>query len=339
MRMDLNTLWFALIAILFVGYFFLEGFDYGVGILLPWLGRSDRERRVLLNTVGPHWDGNEVWLLTAGGAMFAAFPNWYATLFSGFYLALVLMLLALILRGVGFEYRSRDESPRWRNAWDWAIFAGSLLPALLWGVALANLLRGLPIDAQMNYTGNLLTLLNPYGLLGGLFTLLLFTLHGALFLLLKTEGEIRRRAGAAALWSGALATLAAALFAVYSYFASGLFQRPGPVPGLLLLAGLAALLAVRAALGRERAGWAFVFNGLAIIASVAAIFLGLYPHVMISSLNPAWSLTVYNASSSPYTLRVMTIVALTLVPFVLAYQAWSYWVFRRRVDVRERLTY
>ncbi|MDI3297831.1 MAG: cytochrome d ubiquinol oxidase subunit II [Bacillota bacterium] len=337
--MDLNTLWFALIVVLFVGYFFLEGFDYGVGILLPWLGRSDRERRVLLNTVGPHWDGNEVWLLTAGGAMFAAFPNWYATLFSGFYLALVLMLLALIVRGVGFEYRSRDESPRWRNAWDWAIFAGSLVPALLWGVALANLVRGLPIDQQMNYRGSLFTLLNPYGLLGGLFTLLAFTLHGALFLLLKTEGEMRERARAAARWVGALATAVAALFALYSYFATGIFQKPGLLPGALVVVGGLALLAVRAMLDRDRAGWAFVLNGVTIVAAVATIFLGLYPNVMISNLNPAWNLTIHNASSSPYTLKVMSIVAVSLVPFVLAYQAWTYWVFRKRVGLREKLTY
>lgn len=337
--MDLNTVWFALIVVLFVGYFFLEGFDYGVGILLPWLGRSGQERRVLLNTVGPHWDGNEVWLLTAGGAMFAAFPNWYATMFSGFYLALVLMLLALIVRGVGFEYRSRDGSWRWQNTWDWLIFVGSLLPALLWGVALANLVHGVPIDAKMNYTGTLWTLLGPYGILGGLFAVLAFTLHGALFLALKTEGELRDRAVGTARRVGAVTTVVAALFAVYSYFATDLFQKPGFLPGLLVVVGGLALLAVRPMLDRGRDGWAFVLNGVMIVAAVATIFLGLYPNVMISSLNPAWNLTVYNASSSPYTLKVMTIVAVTLVPFVLAYQAWTYWIFRKRIGVRERLIY
>lgn len=183
--MDLNTIWFILIAVLFVGFFFLEGFDYGVGILLPFLGKEDRERRAIINSIGTFWDGNEVWMLTAGGAMFAAFPNWYATLFSGFYLALVVMLLALIARGVAFEYRSKKDDPVWRNRWDWVIFVGSFVPALLWGVAISNLIRGVPIDDKMNFTGNFFTLLNPYSLIGGVASLLLFTLHGSIFLTLK----------------------------------------------------------------------------------------------------------------------------------------------------------
>ncbi|MQL53765.1 cytochrome d ubiquinol oxidase subunit II, partial [Desulfofundulus thermobenzoicus] len=192
--MDLNVLWFILITVLFVGYFFLEGFDYGVGTLVPFLGKNDAERRMLINTIGPFWDGNEVWLLTAGGAIFAAFPHWYATLFSGFYLALFLMLLALIGRGVAFEFRSKEDRPGWRNLWDWVLCAGSLVPALLWGVAVTNLVKGVPIDSHMQYAGNFFTLLSPYTLVGGLATLLLFTFHGALFLSLKTGGELVERA-------------------------------------------------------------------------------------------------------------------------------------------------
>src|SRR5512135_2284860 len=210
--MDLNTFWFILIAILFTGFFFLEGFDYGVGILLPFLGKDDARRRVIVNSIGPLWDGNEVWLLTAGGAIFAAFPHWYATMFSGYYLALVVMLVALILRGVAFEFRSKDKRREWRSFWDGAIFFGSFVPALLWGVALANLMQGLPIDAKMNYTGNFFTLLSPYTLLAGLFGLALMTLHGAIFLSLKTEGEVadRARTTAGRLWPLATILLFAA---------------------------------------------------------------------------------------------------------------------------------
>jgi cytochrome d ubiquinol oxidase subunit II len=204
---DLNTLWFILITVLFIGYFILEGFDYGVGILLPFLGKDDQDRRVMINTIGPFWDGNEVWLLTAGGAIFAAFPHWYATMFSGFYIALVLMLLALIVRGVAFEFRSKDQHPAWRRTWDWAIFVGSFIPALLWGVALGNLLIGVPIDANMNYVGGFFNLLNPYALLGGLTTLSLFILQGAIFLGLKTEGQIAERAIAATKQVGPITTL------------------------------------------------------------------------------------------------------------------------------------
>jgi cytochrome d ubiquinol oxidase subunit II len=324
--MDLNTLWFALVTVLFVGFFFLEGFDYGVGILLPFLGRDDAERRVIINTIGPFWDGNEVWLLTAGGAMFAAFPHWYATLFSGFYLALVLMLLALIVRAVAFEFRSKDARPAWRSFWDWMIFAGSLLPAVLWGVALSNMVVGVPIDAGMNYVGGFWNLLNPYALLGGLAFLALFTLHGALFLSLKTKGELMEgaRTLAGKLWLPAAGL--AIVLAVASVLATGALT--------LLLGPVLAVLAAGAAgrlVGARRHGWAFVVNGLGIVLLVVALFAGLYPRVMVSSLDPTWSLTIYTAASSPYTLGVMSVVALVFVPLVLLYQAWSYWVFRQRI--------
>jgi cytochrome d ubiquinol oxidase subunit II len=337
--MDLNTVWFILIAVLFMGFFFLEGFDYGVGILLPFLGKDDQERRVLINTIGPHWDGNEVWLITAGGAMFAAFPNWYATLFSGFYLALFLILLALIVRGVAFEFRSKDKHPDWRKLWDWMIFVGSLVPALLWGVALANIVRGVPIEADMNYVGGFLTLLNPYALLGGLAALVVLTLHGAIFLTLKTKGDVMERAHTAAgrLWLPAV--VLSVVFAIATYFATDIFTRLGINPGIVPLGAVAALLAAGWLIRSRREGWAFAMTGLAIALTILSLFMGLYPRVMVSSLNPAWSLTIYNASSSQYTLTIMTIVALVLVPIVLIYQGWSYWVFRERIGRESTLEY
>jgi len=329
--MDLNTLWFALITVLFIGFFVLEGFDYGVGVLLPFLGKDDTERRRIINTIGPFWDGNEVWILTAGGAIFAAFPHWYATLFSGFYLALVLMLLALIVRGVAFEFRSKDESPRWRATWDWMIFVGSAVPGLLWGVALGNVLRGVPIDAEMNYVGGFFNLLNPYALLAGVAGLAVFVLHGALFLNLKSTGVIRQRALAATKWVGPVATVLVLAFVAATYAVTGAFGALGVNPGLIPIAAGASLLAAGWAVHRERPGWGFVFTCVTIVASTATIFLALYPRVLVSSLSEAWSLTIYNASSSPKTLGIMSIVALIFVPIVLLYQGWSYWVFRQRV--------
>ena len=335
----LNTVWFMLIAILFTGFFLLEGFDYGVGILLPFLGRNDHERRALINTIGPFWDGNEVWLLTAGGAMFAAFPNWYATLFSGFYMALLLMLAALIVRGVAFEFRSKDRRPEWRNLWDWMIFVGSFVPALLWGVALTNIVRGVPIDADMNYVGGFWNLLNPYALLGGLTTLAMFTLHGAVFLTLRTTDDLLMRSQRAAgrLWLPAVITLVALVVA--SYFATDIFTRLGVNPGVSAFGAAAAILAAGWFIRQRRSGWAFVMTSLTIFLTVVTVFRGLYPRVMVSSLNPEWSLTIYNASSTPYTLRIMTIVALIFVPIVLLYQGWTYYVFRKRVSTQDTLTY
>lgn len=337
--MDLNIVWFVLVAVLFIGFFFLEGFDYGVGILLPFLGKSDQERRRIINAIGPFWDGNEVWLLTAGGAIFAAFPNWYATLFSGFYLALFLMLLALIVRAVGFEFRSKHEDPRWRSLWDWMIFVGSFLPALLWGVALGNLLRGVKIDAEMNYVGTFWELLNPYALVGGLATLSIFTLHGALFLNLKSTGEIEERAFDAAnkLWIPTV--VLAFVFTIGGYFITDMFDRLGINPGIVPLGSGVALLAAGYFLRRKQPGWAFVMTGLNIAFSTITVFMGLYPRVMPSSLNPDWSLTIYNASSSDYTLRVMSIVALIFVPLVLVYQGWNYYVFRHRISQETELEY
>jgi cytochrome d ubiquinol oxidase subunit II len=337
--MDFNTLWFILIVVLFTGYFVLEGFDFGVGILLPFLGKDDRTRRMIINTIGPHWDGNEVWLLTAGGAIFAAFPNWYATLFSGFYLALFLMLLALIVRGVAFEFRSKDENPKWRALWDWCIFIGSLVPALLWGVALANIVRGVPIDAEMNYVGGFFNLLNWYALLGGLTSLVGFTLHGAIFLSLKTTGDLQERSHILALrlWIPAVVLLLA--FGVSTYFVTDILEKLGVNPGVVpILAGVALLLAGYF-LRIKRAGWAFAMTSLSIATTTITLFMILFPRVMVSSLNPVWSLTIYNASSSEYTLKVMTIVALIFVPIVLIYQGWTYYVFRKRLTAESKLEY
>lgn len=338
---DLNTLWFVLIAVLWIGFFFLEGFDFGVGMLLPFLAKDDTKRRVIINAIGPHWDGNEVWLLTAGGATFAAFPQWYATMFSGFYLALFLMLFGLIIRVVAFEFRSKNTDLKWRSVWDWAIFTGSLLPALLIGVAFANLAAGVPIDGKMMFTGSLLTLLNPYGLLGGLTSVSVFLLHGAIFLSLKTTDELQEtsRAAARKLWLPAV--IIAFLLAISTYFYTDFVKHLGLNPGVIPFGALVTLALVRIFLDRKMEGWAFLMTALNLVMTQISFFMILFPRVMISSTDPVNnSLTIYNASSSPYTLQVMTIVALIFVPIVLVYQGYTYWVFRKRLttDVK-KLTY
>lgn len=327
--MQLHDVWFILIAVLWIGYFFLEGFDFGIGILTKLLARDTAERRVLINTIGPVWDGNEVWLLTAGGATFAAFPDWYATLFSGFYLPLLIILVCLIVRGVAFEYRAKRTEERWQRNWEHAIFWTSLLPAFLWGVAFANIVHGVDIDRQKNYVGSFWDLLNPYALLGGLVTLTLFTFHGAVFASLKTVGDIRPRARAAARRLGLVTAVLALVFLSWTQAHGG----DGWSLAALVVA-VAALVAALAAnqLGRE--GWAFTFSGLTVVAAVAMLFLALFPDVMPSTLNDSWSLTVDNASSSPYTLKVMTVVAAVFTPLVLLYQGWTYWVFRKRIGVQ-----
>jgi len=330
--MDLNILWFILIGVLYIGYFVLEGFDLGVGILLPFLGKDDHKRRIIINTIGPHWDGNEVWLITAGGATFAAVPNWYATLFSGVYLPLFLILLALIVRGVAFEFRSKDDDPRWRSLWDWAIFVGSLIPALLWGVAFTNFIKGVPIDQTMTYVGGFWNLLNPYALLGGLVSLSGFILHCALFLNLKIAGNLGEAALNAAkkVWIPTIVVLA--LFVIATYFFPDVLNKLGVNPGPIPIFAPITLLLAGYFINIKRSGWAFVMTGLSILLATSTIFIILFPRVMVSSINPEFSLTIYNAASSPYTLTVMAIVALIFLPFVLGYQVWAYWVFRKRVS-------
>lgn len=327
--MHLHDFWFLLIAVLWTGYFFLEGFDFGIGVLTKTLAKDRTERRVLINTIGPVWDGNEVWLITAAGATFAAFPDWYATLFSGFYLPLLAVLVCLIVRGVAFEYRHKRSEERWQRNWENAIFWCSLLPAFLWGVAFANIVRGVPIGPDKNYTGDVLDLLHPYALLGGLFTLVLFTFHGAVFAALKTVGDIRDRARAHAVRYGLAAVALAAAFLAWTQAESG-NGRSLPAAVVAVVALLAALALNRA--GRE--GWAFALSGVTVVAVFAMVFLALFPDVMPSSSDPAWSLTVSDASSSPYTLRIMTWIAGFMTPVIVGYQAWTYWVFRKRIGTQ-----
>ncbi|GCE19082.1 cytochrome d ubiquinol oxidase subunit II [Dictyobacter kobayashii] len=332
--MDLQILWIVLIMILFTGFFVLEGFDYGVGILLPFLGKNDTQRRMIINSIGPFWDGNEVWLIAAGGAIFAAFPNWYATMFSGFYLEMFLVLLALIFRGAAIEFRSMQESPRWRKLWDSMFFIGSLLPGFLWGVIVANLIHGVPIDAKMNYVGTLLTPFNPFALLCGLVVVVLFALHGAIFLSLRVEGPLMARAEQAAqrLWLPTVVLFL--LFVAYGFSNSAVFHRLLLDAKMMPLgyAMLAALVSIPLLMKRHHSGWAFIMTTVTIVLAALTIGFGSFPNIMISSLNPAWTLTIRNASSSPYTLTVMSWLGLTIVPIVLLYQGWNYWVFKQRIQ-------
>ncbi|MEF9905141.1 cytochrome d ubiquinol oxidase subunit II [Streptomyces sp. P9-A2] len=327
--MELHNVWFVLIAFLWIGYFFLEGFDFGIGILTRLLARDRAEKRVLINTIGPVWDGNEVWLLTAGASTFAAFPEWYATLFSGFYLPLLVILVCLIVRGVAFEYRVKRPEEHWQRNWETAIFWTSLIPALLWGVAFGNIVRGVKIDSDFEYVGSVLDLLNPYALLGGLVTLTLFTFHGAVFAALKTVGDIRDRARQMALRVGLLTAVLALVFLGWTQIDSG--------DGASLIAMAVTVVALVAALvanqaGRE--GWSFALSGATIVAAVTMLFLTLFPNVMPSTLNAEWSLTVTNASSSDYTLKIMTWLAVIALPLVMLYQGWTYWVFRKRIGTQ-----
>lgn len=334
--MGLQEVWFILIAVLFVGYFVLEGFDFGVGMLMPVLGRSkngpadnDTRRRVVLNTIGPVWDGNEVWLLTAGGALFAAFPEWYATLFSGFYLPLLLILVALIVRVCAIEYRGKIDDATWRSRWDWGIILGSWVPAVLWGVAFANIVRGVAIDENRQVVSNFFDLLNPYALLGGVTTALVFALHGAVFIALKTADEVHEDAVKLASRLSIPAVVVAGAFVLWTQLAYGKGWT-----WILVGIAAAALLGVVGLTAVVREGWAFVLTSVAVIATVVLLFASLYPNVMPSTISDAYSLTIENASSSPYTLKVMTWAAAFLTPVVVAYQGWTYWVFRKRISTK-----
>jgi cytochrome d ubiquinol oxidase subunit II len=341
--MDLQTVWFILVAVLWIGYFFLDGFDLGVGMLLPVIGTDDLRRRVMINSIATVWDGNEAWLLTAGGATFAAFPLWYATMFSGYYLALFLVLVGLILRGVAFEYRGKRDSATWRKRWDWAIVVGSALPALLFGVAFGNVVSGSAIEPlagtpattdfavnamSLNYVGNLFNLLNPFSLVVGIMTLTVFMTHGAIYLALKTSGEIRDAARSVALKIG----LGAAVFAVAALLWAQIYSERVAVTLPIALAAAVLWLGALFMTMKGRDGWAFILSGATIAFAVAELFVGLFPNVMPSNINDAYNLTVYNASSQSYTLTVMTIVAVVMTPIVLIYQSWTFWVFRKRIS-------
>ncbi len=330
--MDLQTVWFVLIAVLWSGYFLLEGFDFGVGMLLPVLPGDERERRMMFETIGPVWDGNEVWLVIAGGATFAAFPAWYGTMFSGFYIALLLVLLFLIVRVLSFEWRAKSESPRWRTVWLWANAVGSFGASLIWGVGLANLLYGVPINSSGDFSGTFWDLFSVYTVLGGVTIVLLFAFHGSTFLTLRTTGELCERAAAAARRLSLAAALVAAAF--LSWTVAVAVDRndkdvfPPILPAVLGIAAVA--LAVLFVMTR-RSGWAFVATAFAAVLWVATVFTSLYPRVMVSSTDFANSLTVNGAASQHYTLKVMTVVAAIFVPLVLLYQGWTYHVFRARI--------
>ncbi|MDR6723013.1 cytochrome d ubiquinol oxidase subunit II [Paenibacillus amylolyticus] len=337
--MSLSELWFLLIAVLFVGFFFLEGFDFGVGMSSGIIAKTDRERRTLINSIGPFWDGNEVWLITAGGAMFAAFPHWYATLFSGFYLPLVVVLLALIGRGVAFEFRSKVKQQQWRKTWDVIIVVSSALLPFLFGVVFATLMKGLPIDGEMQLRAGFLDIVNPYTVVGGLSVTLLCLVHGLLFVSLRTVGDLRERALHTA--RQLMLPLAAmlAIYAVMTYLMTDIFTVRGWALWIMVILGAGALALANYFVRQKREGWAFGMTGAVIAISFASVFIGLFPRVMISSLGSAFDLTVYNASSGGYSLKVMTIVACTLLPFVLGYQIWSYYVFRKRLNEQHHLEY
>jgi cytochrome bd ubiquinol oxidase subunit II len=324
--LHLHTLWFVVIAFFWTGFFVLEGFDFGVGVLHAVVGRNDRERAAAIDTIGPFWDGNEVWLIVAGAGMFAAFPDWYATAFSSLYLALLLVLAALMARGVSLEFRSKLSDPRWRGSWKWATILGSALVPLLLGVGLGDLLHGLPINQSHNYTGDFFDLLTPYGLWTGVTLLLLSVLHGATFLMLKTTGAIRQRANAVARWLVWVSAAAVVGFMIWTRVVVG----PGFSTPLIALAVFAVLgTAYLVYAGQD--GWAFAASATTIATAVVSIFVGLYPNVMVSSTNKAFSLTVSNSASAAYALKVMTVVAVLFLPVVLLYQGWSYHVFRARV--------
>lgn len=327
----LQQFWFVVVAVLFLGFLVLEGFDFGVGILMHPLGRGDdRRRRAVLNTIGPVWDGNEVWLITAGGAMFAAFPHWYATVFSGLYLPLLLILVSMIVRIVAIEWRGKIDDPRWRARCDLGIAIGSWIPALLWGVAFSSLLAGLPVDGAKQLTLTVGDVLRPYVLLGGVVFVGLFALHGALFICLKTSGVVRDDAVA---WARKLA--APVIVGVGGY---GLWTQLAYGASWTWIAlGTAALSLVAAALASRisRDGWAFACTCLTVVAVVALLFGSLYPNLIVSSLDPAYNLTIVNASSSPYTLKVMSWAAAITAPVVLVYQGWTYWVFRQRISAEQ----
>ncbi len=330
--MDLQTLWFIIIAFFWAGYFMLEGFDFGVGMLLPFLPRDEGERQAMFASIGPVWDGNEVWLVVAGGATFAAFPGWYASMFSGFYLALLLVLACLIVRVLSFEWRTKSESPGWRRVWTGANAAGSFGASFVWGVGLANLLYGVPLNSSGDFTGSFWDLFNPYTLFGGVAFVLLFTFHGATFLTLRTRDDLCERAARTARRLAIPAAVITALFVVATVVVATQHNHKSEFPPVLpaVLANVSLLLAVVMTI-RSRHGWAFVSTACAAVLMTATLFTSLYPRVMVSRPNFANSLTVDSASSAHYTLAVMTVIALTVTPLILLYQGWTYHVFRHRV--------
>jgi cytochrome bd ubiquinol oxidase subunit II len=335
--MVMQSTWFFLWGLLWAIFFITDGFDFGIGTLYPFLGKSDTDKRIMINAMGPLWDGNQVWLVTAGGVTFAAFPRVYAVMFSSLYSALMLILFALIIRGVSFEFRAKVDDPRWRKIWDACIFIGSVVPAVLFGVAFANIFKGIPIDGEGIYQGNLFTLLNPYGLLGGVLFLLLFIQHGALWLTIKSTGDLHERAvrTVKTVWPVLLAV--AVLFLVASMFATRLYDNylAHPVLFLVILLTVAGLLGVRVFSARATYFKAWFASALTIVGATFYGVVGLFPSLFPSSIDPKYSLTAFNASSSPYTLKIMLVVVVIFIPMVLAYQIWAYHMFKDKITIEE----
>jgi len=329
--MQLVPFWFVVITVLWTGFFVLEGFDFGVGMLHSLAGQDEAGRRAVINTIGPLWDGNEVWLIVAAAAMFAAFPGWYATAFSGFYLLMVLLLAALIVRGVAFEYRGKRDAVRWRRTWDVLLTVGSVAAPFLIGVVLGDMLHGLPINSHQEYTGSFWDLLQPYALFTGVTLVLICLMHGATFLALKTTDDLRVRSGRLARQVAPVTAAAVVAFAIWTHVQSSSTFFLNPVELLAVLAVLAAVWLIY----DHREGFAFAATTVTMAASIVAFFTGLYPNVMVSSTNAANNLTVHNTASGAYSLKVMTVVVVIFLPVVLAYQTWTYYVFRRRVSKRE----
>ena len=335
----LTAIWFLLVAVLWIGYFFLEGFDYGVAMLIPVLGKNDKEKRVIVNTIGPVWDGNEVWLLTAGGAMFAAFPGWYASLFSGLYIPLLLILVGLILRGVAFEYRSKHPDTRFRNMLDWFATIGSFLPALVFGVGFANFVIGMANDG-LHFTGSFWSLFSPFALLGGVMLVILMLVHGSAFIALKTKGEIHDRSESLAAKGAWLAALLVAVFVLCQNIFWPATSEFGDFSIFAWIAGIISILAMVGAglaLGKGRDGWGFICTALTIVTLFAGIFLKMYGNIGFAqdeSVPVNDRLNMITAASSPTTLTIMTWAAVIFVPIVIAYQSWSYWVFHKRISTK-----
>ncbi|MDT0149186.1 cytochrome d ubiquinol oxidase subunit II [Priestia aryabhattai] len=336
---SLNEFWYLLVSILFVGFIFLEGFDFGIGMVSRFLGRNDLERRAFINTIGPFWDANEVWLISAIGAMFAAFPNWYATLLSGSYVLFVLLLLSLIGRGVAFEFRGKVEKQAWKNAWDWVIFFGSLFPPLIFGILFSALMKGLPVERHMQMNAGFSDIVNLYTITGGVTLTMLCLWHGLIFATIRTMDDIRDRSRKVAMKLLPVNALLLLIFSGMTFFETNLFSNHSRLMLYTFFIGIFVYLLAGFFLTRKKDGWAFAMSGLILILSISSIFAGLFPTVLVSSVNESYSLTIHNAASGNYSLKIMSYAAIALLPFVLGYQIWSYYVFRKRVDHKEHMEY
>ncbi|WP_416420381.1 cytochrome d ubiquinol oxidase subunit II [Priestia aryabhattai] len=336
---SLNEFWYLLVSILFVGFIFLEGFDFGIGMVSRFLGRNDLERRAFINTIGPFWDANEVWLISAIGAMFAAFPNWYATLLSGSYVLFVLLLLSLIGRGVAFEFRGKVEKQAWKNAWDWVIFFGSLFPPLIFGILFSALMKGLPVERNMQMNAGFSGIVNLYTITGGVTLTMLCLWHGLIFATIRTMDDIRDRSRKVAMKLLPVNALLLLIFSGMTFFETNLFSNHSRLMLYTFFIGIFVYLLAGFFLTRKKDGWAFAMSGLILILSISSIFAGLFPTVLVSSVNESYSLTIHNAASGNYSLKIMSYAAIALLPFVLGYQIWSYYVFRKRVDHKEHMEY